>query len=392
MASTSINPLKLDFYLEHGFNVLFVGRHGCGKTTMIKDCFERAGLRLGETFLYFSAATLDPWVDLVGVPKEVKNEDGTSYLELVRPKALASGNIQAMFFDEYNRSSKKVRNSVMELIQFHSINGKPFPNLKVVWAAVNPDEGDEYDVEKIDPAQEDRFHVKVEVPYKPSLTWFTNRFSKALAKASIEWWKELPVEEQNNVSPRRLEYALQMYQLGGDLRDIIPVSSNASKLLKALQSEPVTEILGRHYEKKDSASAYVYLNDENNYYSAIVHILKDTDWMDFYLPLVSKEHLIGLMASNARVKTFIVQNEEKHERFGEVLDEVLKAVVNRDLAKSIRDELNLKKNKARILTKDEEVADISGLDDAYPGKRVFKGVIKDVVEVVDWDKNMKDIK
>jgi hypothetical protein len=76
---------KLDFWLKNGFNVLFVGKHGVGKTAMIKECFTRNGLVLGETFLYFSAATLDPWVDLVGVPKERVSEDGTPYLDLVRP-------------------------------------------------------------------------------------------------------------------------------------------------------------------------------------------------------------------------------------------------------------------------------------------------------------------
>lgn len=30
----------------------------------------------------------------------------------------------------------------MELIQFKSINGKKFNNLKVIWAAINPDDGD----------------------------------------------------------------------------------------------------------------------------------------------------------------------------------------------------------------------------------------------------------
>ena len=73
---------KLDFWIKNNVNVLMTGRHGVGKTAVILQAFERAHLR----YKYFSAATLDPWVDLVGVPKEVKNEDGTSYLDLVRPK------------------------------------------------------------------------------------------------------------------------------------------------------------------------------------------------------------------------------------------------------------------------------------------------------------------
>ena len=42
--------------------------------------------------------------------------------------------------DEFSRAHKKVRNAVMELIQFKSINGRKFKNLKIVWAAINPDD------------------------------------------------------------------------------------------------------------------------------------------------------------------------------------------------------------------------------------------------------------
>ncbi|MGH2612900.1 MAG: ATP-binding protein, partial [Rhabdochlamydiaceae bacterium] len=82
-----IQPAKLDFWFKNNFNVLFIGKHGVGKTALVNDCFvNRNGLVLGESFLYFSTPTLDPWVDFVGVPKEVKDENGITYLDLVRPK------------------------------------------------------------------------------------------------------------------------------------------------------------------------------------------------------------------------------------------------------------------------------------------------------------------
>ncbi len=142
---------NLDFWIKNHYNVLFVGEAGVGKTSIVKSCFEKHNLR----WLYYSASTMDPWVDLVGIPKEVKLPDGTSYLDLIRPKEFQSDEVEALFFDEFNRSHKKVRNAVMELIQFKSINGKKFNNLKIVWAAINPDDGN-YDVEKLDPAQEYR--------------------------------------------------------------------------------------------------------------------------------------------------------------------------------------------------------------------------------------------
>ncbi len=72
----------------NGFNVLLVGGHGVGKTAMVKEVFDG----LGWTWKYFSASTIDPWVDLVGVPKE---KDGV--LELIRPASLDFENVEAIF-------------------------------------------------------------------------------------------------------------------------------------------------------------------------------------------------------------------------------------------------------------------------------------------------------
>jgi len=251
---------KLDFWFKHGRNVLFVGKHGCGKTASIKCCFERNGLIHNKTYLYFSASTLDPWVDLVGVPEKVE-KDGKVFLELVRPKALASGEVEAIFFDEFNRAPKKVRNAVMELMQFKSINGMVFPNLKCVWAAINPEEEDTYDVEKIDPAQKDRFHIIQNIPYKPNKEWFITRYGEDTAISAIEWWNDLPDEEKNKISPRRLEYALNEFEIGGSLQDVLPSTSNVNKLVQALKNGPVEAKLTFLYEQKDNVKTKQFIGE-----------------------------------------------------------------------------------------------------------------------------------
>src|SRR5436190_1168224 len=120
--SKKITPEILDFWLQHGYNVLFEGRHGVGKTAVVKECFERNNLK----WKYFSAATMDPWCDFIGIPKTVKNDGGEDILKYVLPPDFADDSVEALFFDEFNRSHKKVRDAVMELIQFKSINGRPF--------------------------------------------------------------------------------------------------------------------------------------------------------------------------------------------------------------------------------------------------------------------------
>ena len=129
---------KLNQYFKLGKNVLLEGRHGTGKTTLVTEVFSQNC----KNWLYFSGSTLDPWVDFVGVTKEIKK--GNDYvLSFVLPEKMADENVEAIFIDEYNRSHKKIRNATMELVQFKSINGRKFPNLKVVWAAINPNDEDE---------------------------------------------------------------------------------------------------------------------------------------------------------------------------------------------------------------------------------------------------------
>lgn len=89
---------KLDFWIQHSLNVLFVGHYGAGKTTRILDAFKRNKLK----FKYFSAATMDPWCDFIGVPKVVSDENGP-YLDYVLPRDFRDDTIEAIYMDEFNR-------------------------------------------------------------------------------------------------------------------------------------------------------------------------------------------------------------------------------------------------------------------------------------------------
>lgn len=278
---------KLDYWIENNLNVLFIGNHGVGKTATIKEAFDRHNLN----WLYYSTSTMDPWVDLVGVPKEVE-VDGIKYLDLVRPKAFQYDEVEALFFDEYNRSPKKVRNAVMELIQFRSINGKKFNNLRMIWAAVNPEDED-YDVEKIDPAQLDRFQVQIKLPYECSKEYFNKKYSYDIASSAIEWWNNLPIEQKKLVSPRRLDYALEIYKNKGDLRDVLPESSNIAKLKITLLSGPTKDNMNRLFKSKNIEEAKKWIGQHNNFIAAIPYLTKNKEQCQFFLPLVSAELLFS---------------------------------------------------------------------------------------------------
>ena len=253
---TIINKGRLRQYLDLGYNVLMSGYHGVGKTAIIQQVIEEAGY----TMLYSSAPTMDPWVDLVGVPEKV-TVDGVSYLEMVKPERLARDEVDIIFLDELNRAPPKVLNAVMELIQFKSVNGKKLNRLKAVWAAINPeDESGTYAVSHLDPAHIDRFHVHLEIPYALDTTYLTDKYGD-VARHFINWWNDLPKAIKHKVSPRRVEYAIQAHQNHCVLSDFLPFDSNVSKLQKALKSSSKAADLDKIVEVDD---AIKYLSDFNN--------------------------------------------------------------------------------------------------------------------------------
>lgn len=299
----TVNDILLDKCIAAGFNLMLHGRHGVGKTHMVLEAFRRNGLK----YKYFSASTMDPWIDFIGVPREMEDEHG-AYLQLIRPKEFRDDQVEAIFLDEYNRAAKKIRNAVMELIQFKSINGHEFPNLKVVWTAVNPDDGS-YDTEGMDDAQKDRFQVHIEVPFKPDPKFFADKYGPDTAEAAIAWWKSLPAETQAKVSPRRLEYALDAFYLGIELRGLVlPKTANVQKLVEDLSKGPAERKFQQLLASKKRRPMKEFLQDENHFSDCEKIIAASSDAIQFCLPLLEVEKQQAMMVKYTKINEFVFAN------------------------------------------------------------------------------------
>jgi len=325
-------------------------------TSLVEEAFDRHGLK----WKYFSAATMDPWVDFIGIPKEKTDEKG-EYLDLIRPKDFADDSVEALFFDEFNRSPKKVRNAVMELIQFKSINGRKFKNLKFVWAAINPkNEKEEYDVEELDPAQVDRFHIHVEVEYKPSFEYFSKVHGKELAESSIEWWNSMSIEFKNLVSPRRLDYCLNIYKMGGNLRHVLPKQINIKDLVKILKNGPVETKIADMIKTKDTKQIREFLADNNNEDLMEEYLTKDPkkfkvqDLMETFTEHISEEKLSQMM-TNTDIRNYMVKNMTKCVIFKNVVSNIINSNVNKGLAIKLSKLCESDQNNESVDTTDDRV-------------------------------------
>lgn len=191
--------------IEKGYNILLSGLHGIGKTFAVMQAMED----LEWDMKYYSTSTLDPYVDLVGVPVPVDNDDGTKRLQMVRPEDI--NNVDAVFFDELNRADPKTLNAVFEIVQFRTINGEPLPRLKSVIAAINPTDG-AYNTEELDPALIDRFHLFFQIDPRSPKAYLKQKYDSGLVDAFILWWSNHKSgKREYYCSPRRLEYMIDIY-------------------------------------------------------------------------------------------------------------------------------------------------------------------------------------
>lgn len=286
----------MNFWLENNKNVLLFGPHGVGKSSIIKEGFENYGLVLNKTYLMFSGATLDPWTDFIGIPKKASDDDGNDYLEYVKPKYM-NYDLQAIFMDEYNRTSKPVRNALMELIQFKSINGTAFPNLKVIWAACNPESGD-YDTEILDPAQGDRFHIILNIPKEPSKTYFTKKYGYSIGNQALSWWNSLPDTTKDVISPRRLDYVIEYHKAGGDIIEMLPIDSNVSELKRLLGTDPIISSLEKALDDKDWIMVSEILNSEEHYEDLKLKVFNNPKFFSSISNYLGDEKLNNLLITN----------------------------------------------------------------------------------------------
>lgn len=334
-----ITDKKLDFWIEKSKNVMLFGKHGVGKSTIIMSAFDRNGLSLNKSYKMFSGGTLDPWVDFIGIPKKVKSaNNGEDVIGYVRPEYMDES-IEAIFMDEYNRTSKAVRNALMELIQFKSINGKSFPNLRMVWAACNPDGNDAYDVEEVDPAQGDRFQIIVNMPYSPSYWFFHSKYGENIAKQAINWWKAIPDDAKDLVSPRRLDYAVEYLLDGGDAAEILPINSDVVSFKKLILLDPAISSLDEAIKSNDGDKIKSILNDAEN-----LELFKDK-----IFPNKSYFNILGQFLSEEQLSILINKND-KFFNWGVELKSIPRLrLVFKSIYESIEDESKYNAEKLKRL-------------------------------------------
>ena len=167
---TTVNESELREILEitpPEQNIMIAGKHGIGKSVIVKKFFEEKGKKVVTMFCSQAA---DPG-DIIGLPRF--NEE-TGKTEFALPWWFPTDNTPVvLFLDELNRARPEILQVVMDLTLSRKLAGKTLPAGSQVISAIN--EGDEYQLTDLDPALVSRFNVYNFVPTPADWIYWATR-------------------------------------------------------------------------------------------------------------------------------------------------------------------------------------------------------------------------
>jgi hypothetical protein len=149
MALTNVTPVKyenyrqaLKFTIRTGGNLLVLGQAGIGKT----ECAQATVQEEGYEVVYINLSVLE-YPDLVGLQTITTDSKGKKFVEYASPKFLplkekvGTPSKKVIIFDELDKAKAELQNPLLELLQFHTINGAPVDVHACVLTGNLPDEG-----------------------------------------------------------------------------------------------------------------------------------------------------------------------------------------------------------------------------------------------------------
>ena len=179
----NINELKRVLQITpESQNIMLTGKHGIGKSQILKQFFEERGQKVVILFL---GQMSDPG-DLIGLPR--LNEE-TGKTDFMLPYWFPTdGKPVVLFLDELNRARSEVLQTIMDLTLNRTLAGKSLPEGSRIISAVN--DGEEYQLTDLDPALVSRFNI---YEFKPTIQeWLVWAQKQNLDSRVIDFIAENP--------------------------------------------------------------------------------------------------------------------------------------------------------------------------------------------------------
>lgn len=194
------------------------GEHGIGKTQLVQELAEQMGCQ----FLYIAPAQFEEMGDLVGMPRIVKNKEGTDISEFAPPEWVPTQDGPGiLLIDDVNRADDRILRGIMQLLQNYELVSWKLPKDWIILLTANPDGGD-YSVTSLDDAMITRMmHVTMEFNLKNWAAWAEQN---QIDTRGIEFVLAYPeVMEGTRTTPRTLVQFFDLFKNISALEDNLPL-------------------------------------------------------------------------------------------------------------------------------------------------------------------------
>ncbi len=193
-----IDAIKLCYQADRP--ALLVGRHGVGKSELLKEAADE----LGVDYIARDLSLMEP-ADLTGLPRA--NGKSTIYLP---PSFLPRNGKGLLAFEELNRCEPYMRAPCLQLLTERALNDYRLPEGWLPVAAVNPSTAD-YEVAELDPALVSRFvRLDVEPDHDQWLDWARSKGIHPAVTRYVE--KDKTVFDMPESNPRAWKYISDLLQ------------------------------------------------------------------------------------------------------------------------------------------------------------------------------------
>ena len=193
----------------------------------------------------------------------------------------------------------------------------------------------------------------IDVPYQINKQYLKTKYGD-LSKPFIEWWQELPEELSYSCSPRRLDYAIQIFSDGGVnyLSDVLdkklPVSNLKTRIHETLTHQE-RDKLKLELNKVTVKEAVKIISLKN--LTTVLDLIKNKEVKKEYLAAINPDYLENYLSKNNDSVLISLINELESENkltTSNTLREVMNGhqqqsqyIVEKTLSKSINNQFSL---------------------------------------------------
>ena len=268
-------------YFPRRRSVLIRGKHGIGKSEVVKQVAMELSVETGKTYEFIDVRLSQKEVgDIIGLPRSLDNFTVTKFVFKDGKQVGQTETIQnvmvhdlpvwfprdkdscgILFLDELDRASREVQQAAFELVLDYRLNMTPLPDGWRVMSAINgdPDGQGNYQVLEMDPALLDRFFV---IDFKPTVPeWIDHAKTAEVHDAIVKYITKVTSDldtpdkiEPGKVYPSRRAWVMfselikHQASVGHDpLRDLAYLHYLATGYLGTILAQNFTEYVRTDY-------------------------------------------------------------------------------------------------------------------------------------------------